>query len=157
MREFKDAGQIDRAGNSMISADHAPSSKLKQKLPTDMSMQPSNNKFEDSQANLMTQTELFKQYSEQQYLYLNQTNEMFWFEFGGNKIGRLYIEGESATEHPNWRLVAKYKNEYACHLSIVFVNGGATGQNPLTKQDNKNVGSWFLLGGVGNNCLQYLD
>ena len=29
--------------------------------------------------------------------------------------------------------------------------------NPITEEQNKNVGSWFLLGGVGNNCLQYLD
>jgi hypothetical protein len=41
----------------------------------------------------MTQSELFKSYSEQNYLYLNLTNSMLWFEFGGNKIGRLYLEG----------------------------------------------------------------
>lgn len=29
--------------------------------------------------------------------------------------------------------------------------------NPLTPEQNKNVGSWFLLGGVGNNCLQYIN
>jgi len=47
----------------------------------------------DSQQNLMTQSELFKQYSEQNHLMLNLTNNMYWFEFGGNKIGRLYVEG----------------------------------------------------------------
>jgi len=41
----------------------------------------------------MTQSELFKSYSEQNNLYLNKSNEMLWFEFGGTKIGRLYIEG----------------------------------------------------------------
>lgn len=31
------------------------------------------------------------------------------------------------------------------------------GANPLTSEQNRNVGSWFLLGGLGNNCLQYID
>lgn len=41
----------------------------------------------------MTQTDLFRSYAEGNKLYLNLTNQMFWYEFGGNKIGRLYIEG----------------------------------------------------------------
>lgn len=41
----------------------------------------------------MTQSELFKHYSESNHLMLNLTNNMYWFEFGGNKIGRLYVEG----------------------------------------------------------------
>jgi hypothetical protein len=105
----------------------------------------------------MTQSELFKQYSEQQHLYLNQTNENLWFEFGGNKIGRQYVEGSQLVEFPNWRLIAKYRNEFPCHMSICAVNGGAIGMNLLTKDDNKHVGSWFLLGGPGQNCLQYID
>ena len=43
--------------------------------------------------NLMSQGELFRQYSDSNFLYLNITNNMYWFEFGGNKIGRLFIEG----------------------------------------------------------------
>jgi len=27
----------------------------------------------------------------------------------------------------------------------------------ISPQTNKNVGTWFLLGGMGNNCLQYID
>lgn len=112
---------------------------------------------EDSQANLMTQSELFKAYSEQNHLYLNMTNSMLWFEFGGSKIGKLHVDGGEAQEYSSWRLVAKYKGEFACHFTTVFVNGGAQGCRPLTEDVNKNVGSWFLLGGVGNNCLQYID
>mgnify|MGYP003353072498 CR=1 FL=1 len=47
----------------------------------------------------MTQSELFKQYSDQNNLYLNLTNNMFWFEFGGNKIGRIPPAGV-ITEFP---------------------------------------------------------
>ena len=82
---------------------------------------------------------------------------MLWFEFGGNKIGRLYVEGAEAVEFPNWRLIAKYKGEFACHFTTVFINGGATGAQPLTVEQNRNVGSWFLLGGVSNSCMQYID
>ena len=107
---------------------------------------------EDSQANLMTQSELFKAYADQNHLYLNLTNNMLWFEFGGSKIGKLQVEGES-NDYSQWRLIAKYKGEFSCHFTTVFVNGGAQGLRPITEEANKNVGSWFLLGGVGNNCL----
>jgi hypothetical protein len=83
--------------------------------------------LEESQQNLMTQSELFKSYSEQNHLYLNLTNNMYWFEFGGNKIGRLFLEGVEAEEFPKWRLIAKYKGEFPCHFTCVFVNGGAAG------------------------------
>lgn len=83
---------------------------------------------------------------------------MFWFEFGGNKIGRLYIEGPEAEEFPKWRLISKYKGEFPCHFTLVYVNGGAFGASDSVNQAmNKNIGTWFLLGGLGNNCLQYID
>ena len=75
----------------------------------------------------MTQAELFKSYAESNFLYLNLTNNMMWFEFGGNKIGRLFIEGPDQEEFPKWRLVAKYKGEFPCHFTTVFVHGGAVG------------------------------
>jgi hypothetical protein len=50
---------------------------------------------------------------------------MLWFEFGGNKIGRLYLEGAEQQEFSNWRLIAKYKGEFPCHFTAVYVNGGA--------------------------------
>ena len=105
----------------------------------------------------MTQSELFRSYSDQNNLFLNLTNNMFWFEFGGNKIGRLFVEGAEAEEFPKWRLIAKFKGEFPCHFTCVYVNGGAQGQNPVTVEQNQNVGSWFLIGGMGNNCLQYID
>lgn len=82
---------------------------------------------EESQQNLMTQSELFRQYADANYLYLNLTNNMFWFEFGGNKIGKLFVEGTEAEEFPKWRLIAKYKGEFPCHFTCVYVNGGAQG------------------------------
>ncbi len=109
----------------------------------------------------MTQSELFKSYAEQNHLYLNLTNAMHWFEFGGNKIGRLFIEGPEAEEFPKWRLIAKYKAEFGCHFTLVYVNGGHVGGGAadLATQvaANRNIGSWFLLGGMGANCLQYID
>jgi hypothetical protein len=78
---------------------------------------------------------------------------MFWFEFGGNKIGRLFVEGTEQEEFPKWKLIAKYKGEFPCHFACVYINGGATGKNPITYEQNKNIGSWFLIGGMGNNCL----
>jgi len=83
---------------------------------------------------------------------------MFWYEFGGNKIGRLYIEGPEAEEFPKWRLISKYKGEFPCHFTLVYVNPGAYTQvESVATTHNKNIGSWFLLGGMGNNCLQYID
>ena len=80
---------------------------------------------EESHQNLLTQTELFRSYAESNKLYLNLTNQMFWYEFGGNKIGRLYIEGPEAEEFPKWRLISKYKGEFPCHFTLVYVNPGA--------------------------------
>ena len=82
------------------------------------------------------------------------TNNMHWFEFGGNKIGRLFVEGLEAEEFPKWRLVAKFKGEFPCHFTLVYVNGGAVGKVQATHKD---VGTWFLIGGMGNNCLQYVN
>lgn len=106
----------------------------------------------------MTQTELFRSYASQNRLYLNVTNQMFWYEFGGNKIGRLFIEGPEAEEFPKWRLISKYKGEFPCHFTLVYINGGAySSPDIITQAMNKNITTWFLLGGMGNNCLQYID
>jgi hypothetical protein len=105
----------------------------------------------------MTQSELFRSYAEQNHLYLNITNQMFWFEFGGNKIGRLFIEGPEAEEFPKWRLIAKYKGEFPCHFTLVYINGGHVGGELVSAAVNRNIGSWYLLGGMGSNCLQYID
>lgn len=69
-------------------------------------------------------------------------------------MGRLYVEGPDAEEFPKWRLIAKFKGEFACHFALVFINGGAVGSKTIqTENDNKDIGTWFLLGGMGNNCL----
>jgi len=98
--------------------------------------------------------DLFKQYSDSNYLYLNMTNNMYWFEFGGNKIGRLCVESPEHEEFPKWRLIAKYKGEFPCHFTCLYLAGGASGMKPV---DNPNIGSWFLIGGVGLNCMQFKD
>ena len=72
---------------------------------------------------------------------------MLWFEFGGNKIGRLYVEGPEAEEFPKWRLIAKFKGEFPCHFTLVYINGGAVGDPNIAK--HKDIGSWFLHGSVG--------
>ena len=112
---------------------------------------------EQSQEKLMTQSELFRTYAEQNKLYLNQTNHVFWFEYGGNKIGRLFLEGPEAEEFPKWRLIGKYKLEFPPHITLVFVNPGPVKVVTPDYSSNKNIGTWFMLGGIGNNCCQYID
>ena len=53
--------------------------------------------------------------------------------------------------------MAKYKGEFPCHFATVYLNGGAFGHDPVTVEENKNIGSWFLIGGMGNNCLQFME
>lgn len=63
-----------------------------QALPTTEKGKPV--QVEDSQANLMTQSELFRAYSDQNNLYLNLTSHMMWFEFGGSRIAKLTVDNE---------------------------------------------------------------
>lgn len=67
---------------------------------------------------------------------------MFWFEFGGNKIGHIMYEQEQPEEKPKWKLIGKYKHEFPCHFAMVFI-------------DEKQ--GYYLLGGMGNNCMQYIN
>lgn len=46
----------------------------------------------DNRNNIVTQTELFKNYQEQNILFVNQTQQLFWYEFGGKKIGKMLID-----------------------------------------------------------------
>lgn len=52
-------------------------------------------------------------------------------------------------------MTSKFKGEFPCHFSLVFINGGAVGTTDIAS--HKDIGSWFLLGGYGNNCLQYIN
>lgn len=47
---------------------------------------------EEAQNNIMTQAELFKSYAEQNNLYVNQCINIFWFEYGGRRIGKLNLD-----------------------------------------------------------------
>ena len=76
----------------------------------------------ESQSKLMTQAELFKSYADANNLYLNFTHKMNWFEFGGKKIGRLFFEGPEAEESTKWKLIGKYKYEFACHFTLVYID-----------------------------------
>jgi hypothetical protein len=62
---------------------------------------------------------------------------MQWFELGGNKIGRLYIEGQDAEEFPKSRPIAKFKGEFECHLILVYVNGEVV-ESPTEKVYSNN-------------------
>ena len=76
------------------------------------------------------------------HLYINHTPEVYWFEYGGNKIGRLYLEGSQAEEFPKWRLIAKFRLEFPSHFAIVYAQAEY---------------GFFLLGGSSNNCLQFVN
>ena len=97
---------------------------------------------DDSSQGMKTQADLFKQYVDANNLYINQIEDMFWFEFGGNRIGWIdvkpKIEGEDA---PVWKLVGKYKQEFPGHFSLVIA-------------EPKH--GFFILGGQktngGSNC-----
>jgi len=81
---------------------------------------------------------------------VTQTEYNYWFEFGGDKIGRMLVEGTDNEDFPRWRLIAKYKGEFPCHFTTVYLIGSAAGTAPII---NEYIGSWFLLGGLGNNCI----
>ena len=83
MNNLKD--QAEPPGESGAGSEAQKSSHVGRKIIDHSTSHPSHLQEETAQ-NLMTQSELFKQYSEQNNLYLNLTNNMFWFEFGGNKI-----------------------------------------------------------------------
>lgn len=94
----------------------------------------------------MTQTELFKSYAEQNSLYVNQFLNIYWFEYGGRKIGRMNLDilwinqqkikanhqNESECSDPEaieaikngnpyiWKPVGKFKNEFCGHQSLVY-------------------------------------
>ena len=47
---------------------------------------------EEAQNNILTQTELFKSYAEQNSLYVNSFKNVCWFEYGGRKIGKMSLD-----------------------------------------------------------------
>ena len=115
---------------------------------------------EEAQNNIVTQAELFKSYAEQNSLYVNQCINIFWFEYGGRKIGRLNLDiirinqmklkakhqqeseisdpdvaASKAGQHYTWKLTGKYKDLFSPHQAIVL------------NTDNECV---YILGANGN-------
>lgn len=108
-------------------------------------MQSETNSFgpEMESSNYMTQADLFKNYVEANNLYVSFANEMFWFEFGGQRIGRIELKsGPEVEEQARWKLLGKYKYEFPCHFTLVYAD------------DSHGL---YLLGGTGNNCLNFKD
>lgn len=90
----QDIGTVD---NIAIQANRGPKQKESRNSAIKVELSTGGNReIAESTQNLHTQSELFKSYAEANQLQLNHTQQMFWFEFGGNKIGRLFIEGQEA-------------------------------------------------------------
>ena len=97
----------------------------------------------ESSSNYMTQADLFKKYVEQNDLFINFEDSAFWFEFGGQRIGKIELKSTPEQEEPNkWKLMGKYKFEFPMHFSLVFADS---------------VYGFYILGGSGNNCLNFLE
>jgi hypothetical protein len=126
--------------NHHVSGDAASSPNMSHQLIEDT------NSFHpelDSSSNFMTQADLFRNYVEVNELFITLESEMFWFEFGGQRIGRLELKSGPEIEEPmSWKLLGKYKSEFACHFTLVF---------------SEEKYGLFILGGSGNNCLNFKD
>ena len=122
------------------SAEAVSSPNVSQQLREDSSSFP---REMESSSNFITQADLFKNYVEINKLYVNSETEMFWFEFSGQRIGRLELKsGPEIEDQATWKLLGKYKFEFPLHFTIVFT-------------DEKN--GMFILGGTGSNWLNFKD
>mmetsp|Transcript_8937 Transcript_8937/g.7938 ORF Transcript_8937/g.7938 Transcript_8937/m.7938 type:complete len:434 (+) Transcript_8937:12-1313(+) len=102
------------------SAEVASSQNVSQQLKEDSSSFP---RDLESTSNYLSQADLFKNYVEVNQLYVNSESEMFWFEFSGQRIGRLELKsGPEVEEQATWKLLGKYKSEFYMHYTIVFTN-----------------------------------
>lgn len=122
---------------------------------------------EEAQNNIVTQAELFKSYADQNSLYINQCMNVYWFEYGGRRIGKMNLDiirinqqkmkanhqQDSECSDPEieaikngrsyqWRAVGRYKDEFSPHQSM------------LVNNENENV---YILGANGNknSLLKY--
>jgi len=93
---------------------------------------------EQSTEQLLTQTELFKAYVKSNDLFLNETDYVYWFEYGGKSIEEFNV---NQTEG-KWKTTGKYKNEFSAHFTLVFAD----------------CYGYFLLGpNTIGTCIQYKD
>jgi serine/threonine protein kinase len=99
--------------------------------PKDRALISSHN---DSVANRITQTDLFKNYVGSNKLYLNQSPEVFFFETAGIDIGRLDILPPEEGEDPaSWKRIGNSKFEFQQHHIIIYAQSHG----------------FFILGGTG--------
>lgn len=84
--------------------------------------------------------EMFRQYVVKQKLNFNTNKTTFWFEYGGNIIGKYYIDKDDS----KWKLIGKYtNNEFPSHYVTVFVDHNS---------------GYFLIGGIdSSNTYQFKD
>lgn len=90
-----------------------------------------------SSSQYMTQADLFKNYVEANKLFVNFGSYMYWFEAGGDRIGKVELNQDPESEEPiKWKLMGTYKNEFYSHVVIVPTNEQST---------------FYVLGGIKNN------
>jgi len=84
---------------------------------------------------MKTQTELFVNYIAANSLHCDQLENQYWFEAGGNRIGRIDVKPKIEGDEPvSWKLMAQYKNEFPAHSCQAY-----TGEKH----------GLFILGGTG--------
>lgn len=92
--------------------------------------------LEESTEQLMSQNELFKAYAKSNDLFVNVTENAYWFEYGGNGIGEFNVKRAEG----KWKVIGKYKDEFSSHFVLVFAEAHG----------------FFLLGpNTLGTCLQY--
>ncbi|CAI2360508.1 unnamed protein product [Moneuplotes crassus] len=91
----------------------------------------------------MTQADLFRNYVEQNNLFVTYGTQMFWFEAGGRRVGKVPLNIDPDLEEPlKWKTHAKSSTEF--HSHVVVISGNEEGE-------------FFILGGVKKNCFNYKD
>jgi len=93
---------------------------------------------EESKEKLLTQAELFKGYAKINNLYVEVTDLVHWFEYGGNLIGEYKINQSEG----RWKLIGRYKHEFSYHFVIVLAN---------------KYGHFLLGPNLLGTCVQYKD
>lgn len=113
------------------------------KSPHINSTQDSLPNHKESSENFMTQQDLFRNYVEANQLYVNFGSHMLWFEAGGNKVGKVLLNIDPEAEEPiKWKLHARSASDFHNHILVI----------PTSEEH-----TYFILGGVKNNCLFYKD
>lgn len=83
----------------------------------------------------------FKQYINKEKLIFNLSKSLYWFEAGGNMIGK-YNFSDNINEEPKFSLIGKYKGTFPNHFVTIYTN---------------NKYGYFLLGGEENTTYQFIN